>query len=252
VRVGKVDARTRLDDLSRHHGQGSAPVGPDGSGGSPERAPHEPQSAIGPWVALAFAVVMWALDVGEFLAAVAGMELNFVNLLIGVLIPPAFVVTMACLHEATSRGRRLWTLLGVVFASMWATVSMSAYFLQLTVVAFAEEQGRAADVSLISFGDLDRTSVAWSLNVLGWGIFLALALLLASPALVGGGRQRLGRWALRLSGISMLFLAAGFAAGSESLQLIGAGFGWFVGLPVSGLVLASVLRSTRTRKPLTP
>jgi hypothetical protein len=196
-----------------------------GSGTTPERASTAPYSLIGPQAALALAVLLLALDVGQFLGAVIGIDLDLFNLLVSVLIPPTFVVTLACLHEATP-GRRLWTMLGLVFASMWATVSLSVYFLQLTVVRFAEGLGRAPDVALVGFGDLDRTSAAWALNVAGWGIFLAAALFLASPALVGDGRQRLGRWAMRWSGISMGLLAVGSAAGSEPFQLIAAGLGY--------------------------
>lgn len=242
----------KLDELPGAHANGSASVGADDAVPSRERTPGRPYSAIGPWAALAFAVLMWSLDVGEFFDAVIGVDLDLFNLLVGLMIPLFFVVTVACLYEAAPPARRLWTLLGLVFASMWAAVSTSAYFLQLTVVRFAEEQGRVADVPLISFGEFDRTSAAWSMNVLGWGVFLALAVLLVSPALVGGGRRRLGRWALRLSGISMLLLAMGFVVGSEAIQLMGAGFGWFVGLPLSGLALASILRSTPHEGPLTP
>ncbi|WP_160142439.1 hypothetical protein [Arthrobacter sp. SLBN-100] len=204
---------------------------------------------MGPWPARAFAVLIWFLDAGRFLDAVVGVELDLVNLLIGVLIPLSFVVTLACLHEAIPPARRLWTRLGLVSAGMWATVSMSAYLRQLTVVRLAEEQSHLGEVSLIGFGELDRTSAGWSLNVSGWGVFLTLALFFVSPAVVGNGRARLGRWALRLSGVSMRLLAVGFAAGSEPVQLLGAGFGWFLGLPVSGLVLASILSSARTGTP---
>jgi hypothetical protein len=241
----------RLTELPPRHGTRQV-LAPGGLGTTRECGPTSPHSLIGPPAALSFTVLLLALDVSEFLGAVVGIDLDLFNVLVGGSIPLTFVVTLACLHEATPPGRRLWTLLGLVFASMWATVSLSVYFLQLTVVRFAEEQGRAVDVALVSFGDLDRTSAAWALDVAGWGIFLAAALFLVSPALVGDGRQRLGRWALRLSGISMVLLAAGFAAGSEVFQLVAAGLGWMVGLPVAGVVLASILRSPRHTGPMTP
>jgi hypothetical protein len=46
----------------------------------------------------------------------------------------------------------------------------------------------------------------------------------------------------------MLLLAFGFVTDSEQLQRAGAGFGWFLALPVAGLVLASILRSGRTAR----
>src|SRR5512133_1225850 len=183
------------------HARDSPGSARDGVTGSTEPYGYEPSSVVGRWAALAFVGFLITLDVGEFLSNVGGLDLDLLNVLVGVPIPLTFVVVVASLHEITPPGQRLWTLLGLLFGTMWATVSVTAYFLQLTVVRYGVEQHREADVSLLSFGDLDRTSVGWSLNVLGWGVFLALALLVVAPALRGGGRRRLGRWSLRLSGI---------------------------------------------------
>jgi hypothetical protein len=106
-----------------------------------------------------------------------------------------------------------------------------AYFLQLTVV-------RWGDTSVRSFADL--RAAPWAQNVLGWGLFLGIAALASSRVFQGARRARVARWLLAASGVSMLILLTGFAMSLTWLALAGGIVGWFIALPATGILLASI------------
>jgi len=117
---------------------------------------------------------------------------------------------LAAIHTSTPASRRLWTLLGLVFGSIWAVVCVPNYFLQLTVVRWAGD-------SVASLAGL--RAAPWPLNVVGWGLFLGLGALATSVGFYGTRWARLARWLFALSGVSMLVLLLGFVMSSTVLAL---------------------------------
>jgi hypothetical protein len=181
--------------------------------------------------AVTFTLSMLALDVTETVAVVRKIGNDPLSVGVSILIPLAFVAMLAAIHTSTPASRRLWTLLGLVFGSIWAAVSVPNYFLQLTVVRWGGD-------SVASFADL--RAAPWALNVVGWGLFLGLGALATSVGFCGTRRARLARWLFALSGVSMLVLLLGFVMSSTVVQLAGAFSGWFVTLPVAGIITALI------------
>lgn len=97
--------------------------------------------------AVIFTLSMLALDVTETVAVVRKIGNDPLSVGVSILIPLAFVAMLAAIHTSTPVSRRLWTLLGLVFGSIWTAVSVPNYFLQLTVVRWGGD-------SVASFADL--------------------------------------------------------------------------------------------------
>jgi hypothetical protein len=129
---------------------------------------------------------------------------------------------------------------------MWAPVSLSGYFLQLTTVRYGLTRGESEGLWLITFPSErfpNEYSAAWALNVLGWGLFLGLAVVLITPVFGKTRRGRAARWLFVLGGVSMFALAVGYAAPWSIVYRMGALVGWLIALPAAGIITAWIFRS---------
>src|SRR5512133_167370 len=190
-----------------------------------------PIRRLGLSCAVIFTLAVITLDITETVAVLRGIGVDYPSVAVGLINPLSFLGVLVAVHLTAPVGKRMWSLIGVVFGSLWVAVSVPAYFLQLTVV-------RWGDTSVRSFADL--RAAPWAQNVLGWGLFLGIAALASSRVFEGTRRARLARWLLAASGVSMLTLLTGFAMSLTWLALAGGIVGWFITLPATGIVLASI------------
>ena len=107
--------------------------------------------------------------------------MDYPSVAVSLINPLSFLGVLVAVHLTAPVGKRMWSLIGVVFGSLWVAVSVPAYFLQLTVV-------RWGDTSVRSFADL--RAARWAQNVLGWGLFLGIAALASSRVFEGTRRAR--------------------------------------------------------------
>jgi hypothetical protein len=192
-----------------------------------------PVRRLGWYCAVIFTLAVVALDVTETLAVVRGIAVDYLVIAVGLINPLSFLGVLIAIHLSAPVAKRMWSLIGLVFGSLWVALSVPAYFLQLTVV-------RWGDPSVPSFADL--RAAPWAQNVLGWGLFLGIAALAVSRVFEGTRWLRLARWLLAASGGCMFVLLIGFAMSSTTLALAGGGIGWFLTLPAAGVVLAALFR----------
>jgi hypothetical protein len=75
-------------------------------------------------------------------------------------IPLAFVAMLVAIHTSPLASRRAWSLLGLLFGSMWGGDRCPQLLPELTVA-------RWGGSSVVSFADL--RAAPWALNVRGWG-----------------------------------------------------------------------------------
>jgi hypothetical protein len=193
-----------------------------------------------------FVLFLVALDVTETITIVTGNPLGLLNVFVGFFIPPSFAAMLAALHRSVPPSKRIWSLLGLVFGSMWAPVSLSGYYLQLTTVRYGLSRGESEGLWLITFPSErfpNEYSAAWALNHLGWGVFLGLAALLITPVFGKTRKGRAARWLFALGGVSMFALAIGYAAPWSFVYRLGALLGWLFALPAAGIVMAWIFRS---------
>jgi len=49
--------------------------------------------------------------------------------------PLSFLGVLIAIHLSAPAAKRIWSLIGLVFGTVWVALSVSAYFMQPTVVA---------------------------------------------------------------------------------------------------------------------
>lgn len=101
------------------------------------------------------------------------------------LIAPAFVVAMAALCYGVPSERRVFTVAGLAFATMYATYVSLNYVVQLATVIPA-----TAEPESVRWLDQTPHSLSWNLDALGY-VCMGASMLVAAPALARGWTRRL-------------------------------------------------------------
>lgn len=167
-------------------------------------------------------------------------EVEFLPPAIGLLFIPPFIALLASMYLLTSAEKKGWSLAALVFGAMFSLLSGAVYLVQLALVRPQLLQaGQLADLDMWVLAN--GHSVAWMVQLLGWGC-LALATLFIAVVLDGGGLENGVRWLLLLN--SALALAAILARILNVLPLL------FEMLPLwpAALLLSTFLLSLRLRR----
>ncbi len=153
--------------------------------------------------------------------------------LVSVIPPVVFAVTiivlMVSLHYYVAEDQKIFSMLGIAFAIIYATIIWSNAYLQLFVVRLNILQGQLESLAILAMPNLH--SVFFALEAIGYG-FLSAAVLSVSPVFTRG---RLANW------IRRLFIAIGIVGiygvviapfDQPILILAGLGF-WNLLVPIS-------------------
>lgn len=175
-------------------------------------------SRIGFWAAVfatIFSVTYIVAQLGEWfglLGSAGGPESPSTPFGLIVLLTPslflgtAFVILMVSVHYSTPEERKIWSHIGLVFATIYAVLISINYYVQLTFVVPRLLQGDVNSVSLQPFLFVPFDSFLYSVDILGYS-FMSLATLFAAFAFTGKGLQRTVRWFLIANGLILPFLA---------------------------------------------
>lgn len=118
----------------------------------------------------------------------------FLLLTPSLLLGPAFLLAMVCVHEAAAPARRVWSLSAVAFAAVYLTLISLNYFVQLAWVAPRLAAGRKAGLEPFLFVPFD--SFLYAADILGYG-FMSVSTLCAAAVLGREGAEgRARRWLL--------------------------------------------------------
>ena len=120
------------------------------------------------------------------------------------LLGPAFVVTAAALHAAAPEDRKVFTLAGLAFAAMYATLTGLVYFVQLTFVAPRLAAGDTAGIELLRF--VPYKSFLFAIDLYGYSLMSA-ATLASAFGLPRTPAARAAGWAMIANGAILPFLA---------------------------------------------
>jgi hypothetical protein len=160
------------------------------------------------------------------------------------LVAALFVVLVVCIHHTVPEAQQRFSLIGLVFAVIAATVLVADYVVQLTVLQPSLMKGETAALSLIS--QYNPHGVFIALEDVGY-LTSGLALLCTGLAFTGQSwLQRVLRWLLVGGGVAavaaLVGLAVAYGADLEyRFEVIGIGIDWLV-LIVAGLLLSVVFR----------
>lgn len=109
----------------------------------------------------------------------------------GFLLAPVFVVLMACIHYYASVDKKIYSLIGLAFAVIYATIITTDYFVLWTVVLPSTIMGETAGLSLFSL--YNPHGIFVSLESLAY-LMMSVALLLVAPVFQGSRIERALRW----------------------------------------------------------
>jgi hypothetical protein len=208
--------------------------------------------AVGLWSSVLVAVCSAAFGLSllagllvQPLAAV-GLTASFVASFV---LAPAFVAMLVSLAEQAPADRRVWGRLGVAFASVYAALVMTTYYVQLVVVPRAADTLPPDAVVLLTFAP---GFPLFAVDMLGYGL-MTLATLVAAPLFQGPGLDRwLRGWfvAHGLLGVPTLVAPALFAGGpADDSSLIGTLvlIGWSVFFVPLAVLVGVYFARARTR-----
>jgi len=117
----------------------------------------------------------------------------------------SFVVMMGSIHHQAPEDRKIWSLMGLIFAIMYSTLICMNYFVQLTLVAPALYRGDVSE-SVRPFLFNVFNSFTYSVDLLGYS-FMSLSTLFAAFVFMGAGLEKKIRWFLIANGLIAPFIA---------------------------------------------
>jgi hypothetical protein len=164
--------------------------------------------------------------------------LEMANYIPAFLLAPTVVVLMACIHYVAPETKKVFSLIGLSFASVYVAIIPANYYLQLFVVRLNLASGTLDGLALLAQPNLH--SVFFAMETLGY-TFLSLATLFVSQAFSGGKLQDWIRWLFIVSGALGIFgvLVAPF----DRPSLVFAGLGiWSLAFPISMILLGVFFR----------
>ena len=140
---------------------------------------------------------LWSAIVATLLVTVAGItataSIQPFATIIGFLLTPTFLVVMACIHCYASESKKVFSLVGLSFVIIYATLISLNYLIQLTFI-----NQTSFDVSIFSI--TNPQFLMWVIEVLGY-FFMGLATLFAAPVFGSGGREKIIKWLFIVNGI---------------------------------------------------
>lgn len=134
------------------------------------------------------------------------------------LLAPAMVALMATVHAWAPLESRSMSLVALCFTVMLATVTSSVHF---SILTLSGQQGFGGDSSAGSQLAFRWPSVVYSLDILAWDVFFALAMLFASAVFRDGGIHRAIRISMIVSGVLALAGLTGVALGDMAIRNLG-------------------------------
>jgi hypothetical protein len=143
---------------------------------------------------------------------------------------------MACIHSYSSEERKVFSLVGLSFAIIYATLISVNYFIQLTFV-----RQTTFDVSIFDMNN--SQSMMWVIEVLGY-FFMGLSTLFAAPVFGSGKVENLARWLFVTNGILGILTPIAYALSLPMAILLGGLIIWDIVMPLSTASLAILFRRT--------
>jgi len=151
---------------------------------------------------------------------------------------PLLVSGLVALHNLVPDSRKPYTQLGTIFSAVFMVMVSINRFVQLTVVRPSILEGNTS--GLERFMPYAPRSAMLSLELIGWGFFLGLALLCTALAFPRSGLAGAIRWSFLCYGV--LGIASALALVADS-PLSAIGFlAWGVVLPIGTAFLTAWFR----------
>jgi hypothetical protein len=180
---------------------------------------------------------LWSAVAATLLLAVAGptatASIQPLATVVGFLLTLSFLVVMACIHSYAPEEKKVFSLVGLSFAIVYATLISFNYFVQLTFV-------RQTTFDASVFDMTNTQSMMFVIEVLGY-FFMGLSTLFAAPVFGSGRIENLIKWLFVANGILGILTPIGYALLPIQI-LFGGLILWDIVMPISTALLAYLFR----------
>ena len=176
----------------------------------------------------------WSATVATLLVAVAGItataSIQPFATVIGFLLTSSFLIVMVSVHCYASDERKVFSLVGLSFAIIYATLISMNYFIQLTFV-----RQSTFDVSI--FDMTNTQSMMWVIEVLGY-FFMGLSTLFAAPVFASGRTESLVKWLFAANGVLGILTPVAYVMNWPLRILLGGLILWDIVMPIATASIA--------------
>src|SRR5512136_97139 len=149
-----------------------------------------------------------------------------------------FLALMVSIHYYAHDDQKIWSQLGLAFATVYAVMASINYSVQLTVVRLSILNKETDGLAMFVMGN--PHSIFWALA--SAYIFMNLAMLFAAPVFDGGKLERWIRWLFFANGASVVVTIFGIVVDSPMIFLLGSLVPWCVIFSAATVLLAVLFR----------
>jgi hypothetical protein len=121
------------------------------------------------------------------------------------ILPLVILIMMVSIHRTAEEDKRIWSLLGVVFAIAYTAVVTTFYYIQMTVIPFHLANGTMDNLSLWLFAYHYPHNIFGAIEGIGYG-FLTISVIFAAQVFRNGKLQQWVRWTFVGLGIGVFAL----------------------------------------------
>ena len=186
----------------------------------------------------------WSAVAATLLVTIAGItataSIQPFATIMGFLLTLSFLVVMACIHCYAPEEKRVFSLVGLSFAIIYAALISVNYFIQLTFV-----NQSTFDVSIFSM--TNTQSMMWVIEVLGY-FFMGLATLFAAPVFGSSRTEKAIKWLFVANGVLGILTPIGYGLNFPIEILLGGLIIWDIIMPISTALLAYLFWNARKKK----
>jgi hypothetical protein len=176
----------------------------------------------------------WSAIAATLLVTIAGItataSIQPFATIMGFLLTLSFLVVMACIHCYAPEEKRVFSLVGLSFAIIYAVLISINYFIQLTFV-----NQSTFDVSIFSM--TNTHSMMWVIEVLGY-FFMGLATLFAAPVFGSNRTEKAIKGLFVANGVLGILTPIGYGLNFPIEILLGGLIVWDIIMPISTALLA--------------
>jgi len=149
---------------------------------------------------------------------------------------PSFLVAMACIHCYALDEKKVFSLVGLSFAIIYATLISVNYFIQLTFINQSTFDASVFDMT-------KSQSMMWVIEVLGY-FFMGLSTLFAAVVFGSNKVERLIKWLFVANGILGILTPIGYGLNWPLQILLGGLIVWDIVMPISTALLAYLFKQS--------
>jgi hypothetical protein len=183
--------------------------------------------------------------INTFLVAFQPMQM--LPVIPSLLLAPAFTALMVSIHSYAAEDKKIWSLLGLAFTLIYATMAAMNYMIQLLPVWRSINNGETDGLAMFVLGN--PHSIFWGLAYAY--IFMNLAMLVSAPVFAGSHLKNRIRLLFILNGVSGVFTIASAVLDSPPIYLLGSLIFWCpVFIAAVGSVAVLFNRTIRTGRKL--